>query len=196
MKKTLRHCDIKEGRKYRVIKLPVYWPHTHTHSHLGKIGLCKHVSINAVGLIFDGTIYRSIQPHCLEEAEEEMPVKEIKTNKTLNSENVEIDAKYKVIEVPAFWKENVSNHDYPALNKIGKIKRKMGNGCLMYFSSPIDQHWLPYDCIEKVPVVEIEDDYLIKRMRINPHGVLKLVKGLVKMNKDVHLLNFLEQGII
>lgn len=191
MKRPLRYVDIKKDGTYRVIAAPPHHGTGYNYWPLGKVGTVKWLNpLHGVNLVIQGQ-ERLIKAECLEEVKDEQKTE----NKvTMNSDDV--GRRYKVIKVPHFWDET-DNGKYPVLNKIGRVKRVLTGGCLMYFGeSQTTQNFLPYDCIESVPAAEIEDAYLIKQILRNPKGALQLIRGLSKMNKDMFCRAFVERGMI
>lgn len=198
MRKSLRHTDIRVGKTYKVVAKPSYWGAREQYPNLGKIGVVRWVSAgHGVSLLFDKCVDRIIPPECLIEwptektKEKEKPVE-------LTADKAKIGSLYKVIQVPKFW-EKITAGNYPVLDKVGKLVDIKGDGGLLLFGMTEEQHFIPFSCLENYcanPTSEVPDNLLIDRMLENPEGVLKIVKGLAKMNKDTRLRAFVERGTL
>lgn len=200
MKKRFTHADIKQCGWYKVISKPEYWDDRHKYLFLGKIGQCQWVNItHGVNMIFDNSIERIIPPYCLEPAED--PNKEkVVANKILGEPNVKIGDTYLVFKTPSFYKE--TDFECPVVGKFGTLIAIRGTGCLLTFGEERKQHFIPFDCLQETGKIVNDlykkptDEELISKIIDNPFGVLKIIKGLAKMNKNSTLKNLLEKGSI
>lgn len=198
VKKPLRHTDIVVGKTYKVVAKPSHWGPRERYPNLGKVGVARWVNAgHGVGLLIDNCIDRIVPPECLIEWLTETKKEKEKTM-GLTAAEVKVGSLYKVIQIPKFW-EKVAAGNYPVLDKVGKLVDIKGEGGLLLFGITEEQHFVPFSCLEKYcsnPTPEVPDDLLIDRMLENPEGVLKIVKGLAKMNKDMRLRAFVERGTL
>lgn len=193
MKRPLRCCDIKEGKRYKIIAKPGHWGKNEIYPNMGKIGVAKWVKFYyGVCLLIEDRIERMVKPECLEEVVDG-PSPVIQSKMKLSDTNLKVGGRYQIIKVPGFWPKDEM---YPDLGKIGRIRRIMPSVCLLTLTKESDQRILPFDCIKEVSSVEIDEKYLIKQIQNNPWGAMRLMKGLSKMNKDVCCRNFVERGIL
>ena len=104
---------------------------------------------------------------------------------------------YKVVSIPSWYSET---KPYPILNEIGKCMNILPFGVMLLILKSKDQWYVPFNNIEEVKATivskEITDEELISKILSNPLGALKIVRGLAKMNRNLHLRSFLEQGTI
>lgn len=183
-----------------MVRAPDYWEERYQYGVLNKTGRCQWVQpINGVSMIFDNCLERLVPPYCLEPVAN--PNRKIKNAvEELNENTVEVGKFYLVNKEPFFYKD--SGYSCPVLGKFGELVAVRGKCCLLLFGKEKHQHLLPFECLtlcEKKPekkVVEIPDGVLIMKMIDNPEGVLKIIRGLAKMNKDYTLRTLLEKGTI
>lgn len=200
--KRLTHCDIKQDRWYKVVRVPSYLESIHhNYDVIGKIGKCRWVQpVHGANMLFDGCKERLVPPECLAPAEDPTVKKDM--NIPLTEKDIIIGHVYFVWKEPHFYER--AGYKCPVLGKFGKLISRRGDSCILLFGRDEIQHLVPIDCLQDMvkpaepakKKEEIPDGLLVKRMIQNPAGVLKLIKGLAKMNKDCALLAFLERGTI
>lgn len=198
--KRLTHCDIKQDLWYKVVRIPDKWDaHERAYGVLNKVGKCRWVQpVYGVGMIFDGCLERIVPPECLAPAED--PTAEKNVNTPLTEKDAKIGHIYFVWKEPSYYER--AGYKCPVVGKFGELVSIRNGNCILLFGSEKTQHLVPLDCLQDMvkpaekKKEEIPDGVLIKNMIKNPAGVLKIIKGLAKMNKDCALLAFLERGTI
>ena len=82
----------------------------------------------------------------------------------------------------------------PALGMVGDCKWTSSMcGACMNFGEKKDV-MIPFDCLELAKDESIEDAILVAIMLDDPHGVLKILRGLWRMTKRPVIRNLMERG--
>ena len=203
MDQALTFDKIFVGRQYKVVKMPPHWVQRYPSEYMGRIGECEWKnSHTGVCLKFDASLdlRRQFPPECLEEVKDMDKVLLTGDAKKIElmPETVKIGSLYKIISVPSWYSK--TNLPYRALGKIGTCINIHPFGLMLSITELKAQCYIPFQNIEEVKITiipkEITDKELISKMVSNPLGALKIVRGLSKMNKNLHLRSFLEQGSI
>lgn len=192
MSKVLTHKDIIIGHKYKVVRNPIYLPSQFQYGEFNKIGVAISSNENhGVSLKFNDHD-RIVPVNCLEEvAEEKINV----SDKEITFSNITIGKYYLVYKTPSFFKDVAYN--CPAVGKIGRVIHAQPNGAVLIFGKQDHQHFISYDCLQEYnPIQEMEEKDLIQKIKENPQGALKIIKGLAKMTKDFSAREFIEIGKI
>lgn len=193
--RNLKWNEFIAGEKYRVFKKPEHLIGI-CYPYIGRIGECVWSDRSCgVKMRFENSVERIVPINCLEEIQ-----KEVK----LNASNVKIGNLYRIKEAPSFWAE--SPELYAELGRIGiliKVTPTGDKGIIKISNNQgsNNQRLVPLSHLEEVsviippiPVVDLSDEILISKILENPKGFLKIIKGLVKMNKEPRLKLFLERG--
>lgn len=182
---------VKLGALYKVVSVPSWYIRMMPYRPLYKVGKC--INIYPFGLMLS---IPEIKAQCyvpfnhIEEVKEEAAPK-------LTIREVKLNALYKIISIPSWYSE--TNFRF-ILNEIGKCMSILPFGLMLLIPKFKEQWYVPFQNVEEVKVTivpeEITDKELISKMISNPLGALKIVRGLAKMNRNLHLRSFLEQGTI
>lgn len=170
-----------------------------------------NVSHNMVCLVFGECKERGIPPHCLEATEEQRMLTDFgkqtvgeKKVGTITEHIAKLDELYRITKVPPFWERVSDTKKYLWLGSIGKLIKIRGSFGTLKLSDGT-QRFVPFDCMDLITVFippinadisPINDEELMKKMVLKPRSTLKIIKGLVKMNRDFRLRAFLDKGIL